>query len=304
MIRWLAALLLMLGLALPVLAQEAAAEDLPGPQSATVNDFAGLLTPGDAQALERTLTDLRNRTGVQGTVVTLTDRAGYGDATLEGFASRLFDAWGVGDAARNDGFMLLVLAGAREARIELGAGYPRDADLLAQQIMRNSMLPAFREGAMSRGIRDGTQGVIDLIALPHARGQPLAGPQRDWGGKLIGFGFFAAFAGIFGAIARQHWRRRRCPQCGKTGIETVSAPHQETQPDGTVLIAEQASTRRCPHCGWSETRMQPLSLRSFYGPAGELLRQERNPRYRGGPAGGTGGFGGGRSGGGGASGRW
>lgn len=299
MIRLLAALLIALGLALP-----ARAEDLPPPQSRTVNDFAHLLAPADAQALDRALRQLRDQTGVEGTVVTLTDRARYGGAALEPFATRLFNAWGIGDRDRNDGFLMLVLQAEREARIELGAGYPRDADLLAQQIMRNTMLPAFRQNQMSRGIREGTQAVIDLIALPHAQGRALARPQRDWGGRLVGAGVFAAFAAIFAGIARQHWRRRRCPQCGQTGIETGSAPHQQPQADGSVLIADQAVTRRCPHCGWSETRMRPLSQRSFYGPAGELLRQERNPQHRGAPRGGGGGFGGGSSGGGGASGRW
>jgi uncharacterized protein len=297
--RLSALLVLILGLlAVPTLAQ-----DLPQPQSGTVNDFATLLDRQDAQALERSLTELRRTTGVQGTVVTLTDRARYGGAALEPFATRLFNAWGVGDAQRNDGFMLLVLQADREARIELGAGYPPDADLLAQQIMRNTMLPAFRQGEYSRGIREGTQAVIDLIALPHAQGRPLAPPQSDWRDRLVGAGFFAGFAAILAGIARQHWRRRRCPQCGRTGIETSSAPHQQPQPDGSVLISDNALTRRCPHCGWSETRLRPLGQRSFYGPAGELLRQERNPQYRAGPSGG-GGFGGGSSRGGGASGRW
>lgn len=299
MIRALAALFLILGLALPT-----RAEDPPRPVSPTVNDFAGLLSAEDSRALDAALTDLRRQTGVQGTVVTLHDRAGYGGATLEAFATQLFNAWGVGEAGRNDGFMVLVLQAEREARIELGAGYPRDADLLAQQIMRNSMLPALRQGEMSRGIRDGTEGVINLIAQPHAQGQPLARPPRDWGGRLVGAGFFAAFAAIFFGIARQHWRRRRCPQCGKSGLETSRAPHQEPQPDGSVRISDQALTRRCPHCGWSETHLRPMAQRSFYGPAGELLRQERNPQYRGGPSGGSGGFGGGSSRGGGASGRW
>lgn len=296
--RLVAVLLLVLGLALPVVA-----EDLPRPINTTINDFAQLLNADDRRALETMLTDLRRQTGVQGTVVTLSDRARYGDAALEPFATRLFNAWGVGEAGRDDGFMVLVLQNDREARIELGAGYPRRADLLAQQIMRNTMLPAFRQGEMSRGIREGTQGVIDLIALPHAQGRPMAKPQRDWGGTLIGAGFFAAFAAIFAGIARQHWRRRRCPQCGKTGLETSRATHQQPQADGSVLIADQTLTRRCPHCGWSETSRRPLAQRSFYGPAGELLRQERNPHYRGGPPGG-GGFGGGSSRGGGASGRW
>ena len=83
--RLLGVLILLAGL-LP-----AAAQDLPQWESATVNDFAGLLTPEDATALDRALSDLRDDTGVEGTVVTLTDRARYGGADgLEPFATRLF----------------------------------------------------------------------------------------------------------------------------------------------------------------------------------------------------------------------
>lgn len=296
MMRLLAAVLLMLGLALPV-----GAQDLPVPVSTTVNDFAALLTPEDAAALDRALSDLARQTGVQGTVVTLDSSHG---APLERFATRLFNQWGVGDAARNDGFMLLVLAQDRAARIELGAGYPGDADILAQDIMRSTMLPAFREGAMSRGIRAGTQAVIAHIALPHAQGRGIEAPRESWFERLFPWLFGSAWTLILAGMGWQLWRRNRCPQCRKRGLETSRAPNSQPQPDGSVLIADQAVTRRCPHCGWSETRLAPLASRSFYSPAGELLRQERNRAYRGSRAGGGGGFGGGSSRGGGASGRW
>lgn len=293
--RLLAALLLIIGLAPPL-----AAQDLPAPVSTTVNDFAALLTPEDTATLERTLTDLRRQTGVQGTVVTLGSSHG---TPLESFATRLFNQWGIGDAQRNDGFMLLVLAQDRAARIELGAGYPPDADILAQDIMRSTMLPAFRDGQMSRGIREGTQAVAQLIALPHAAGRPIEAPRRNWFERLFPFLFGGAWTLILGGMGWRLWQRNRCPQCGKRGLERTSAPNSQPQPDGSVLVSDQAVTRRCPDCGWSETRLAPLATRSFYGPAGELLRQERNRAYRGSRSGSSG-FGGGSSRGGGASGRW
>lgn len=258
--RLLAAVLLVLGLALPLQAQ-----DLPAPASTTVNDFAALLTPADAAALDRALSDLDRQTGVQGTVVTLDSSHGAG---LEDFATRLFNRWGVGRADRNDGFMLLVLARDRAARIELGAGYPGDADILAQDIMRGTMLPAFRDGRMSQGIREGTLAVIAQIALPQAQGRGIEAPRRSWLARLFPFLFGGAWTLILAGMGWRLWRRNRCPQCG-----------------------------------WSETRLAPLGTRSFYGPAGALLRQERNPAFRASRPGSSG-FGGGTSRGGGASGRW
>ena len=173
------ALVLTLLLALP-----AAAQDLPDWQHTSINDFAGVLSNEDVQILDQALIALHDDTGVEGTVVTLTDRARYGGADgLEPFATRLFNHWGVGDAERNDGFMVLVLTGDREVRVELGAGYPRSADRIAARIIDDTILPDFRAGNLSRGIREGTLDVIQQIARPHAAGETLAGrPGRmtDW----------------------------------------------------------------------------------------------------------------------------
>ena len=202
--RLLAGLILLFGL-LPAMAQ-----DLPQWQSTTVNDFAGLLTPEDAAAIDRMLADLRDQTGVEGTVVTLPDRARYGGKDgLEPFATRLFNHWGVGDAQRNNGFMLLVLQNDREARIELGRGYANDADILAQDIMRGTLLPAFRDGRMSQGIRDGTRDIIDLIVLPTTRGETLQHPRKSAAPGMIGLGILGAFIALMG---RRIWRRNRCPR--------------------------------------------------------------------------------------------
>src|SRR5690606_12426350 len=160
----------------------AGAQTLPDWQDPQINDFAGLLTPEDARALDEALTALRDQTGVEGTVVTLPDRARYGGTDgLEARTTRLFNHWCVGDATRyggaqrlqalptrlwhhggrgaatrSDGCMVLVLSEHREARLELGRGYEIGADILAQEIMRHTLRPGFRDGQMSRGIREGT----------------------------------------------------------------------------------------------------------------------------------------------------
>ena len=296
--RLLALLLLLCGLA-PAMAQS-----LPDWQSGTVNDFAGLLTPQDAQALDAALTSLRSRTGVEGTVVTLSDRARYGGSDgLKPFATRLFNHWGVGDARRDDGFMLLVLQADREARIELGAGYPGDADILAQDIMRGTLLPAFREGRMSQGIREGTQAVIDHIALPMAEGRKIEAPSRSWLTRLFPFLFGGVWTLILGGMGWRLWQRNRCPECRKRGLTTSTAPLETPLPEGGHMVSQDTVTRHCPACGWSgtQTRLRPMTV--WYGPTGTVLRSERTRGYRTGSRGGSG-FGGGSSRGGGASGRW
>ena len=278
-----------------------ATTDLPDWQHTSINDFAGLLTPADTRALDEALIALHDQTGVEGTVVTLSDRARHGGADgLEPFATRLFNHWGVGDATRNDGFMVLVLPDDREARIELGRGYPREADILAQDITSRAMLPAFRKGDYSRGLRDGTLAVIDRIARPHSAGQAIDAPESQ-GGPIDGLVVFAATAaGAFGLAAWNRRRRNRCPNCGHRGLESSGTPLHERRPDGGWRTAVQTRTRRCPACGWEHSAVEPLPFITEY----DHLGQRESVQRVSGTDGGSSGFGGGSSSGGGASGRW
>ena len=122
------ALALILGL-LPGLAQ---AEPYPAYLSTDVNDFAGLLSPEAAARLQSDLQGLHDDTGIEMAVVTLPSRQGFeASANIEEFALRLFNGWGIGDASRNDGILVLVLKDDREMRIQLGSAYHQGYDVLA-----------------------------------------------------------------------------------------------------------------------------------------------------------------------------
>lgn len=291
-------LTLILALALPAWA---AAQDgaLPQWQHTSVNDFADLLGDDDTRRLDQALIDLHDATGVQGTVVTIADRARYGGTDgLESFVTRLFNAWGVGDRSRNDGFMVLLSQRDHEARIELGRGYPREADLLAQDIMDRVMVPSFREGDYGRGLREGTLAVIDRIARPHAAGQAVERPRgrSDWSG----FGLFLALsAGMFALHRRNRRRQNRCPSCGHEGLERTTVPLRENLPGGGWRTASGTVTRRCPACGWQAQGTTALPVITYYNPMGQVERTRSARTVRG-----SSGFGGGSSRGGGASGHW
>lgn len=283
-------------------------EILPLPQwtSTTVNDFAGLLTPDDARALDVELTRLQQETGIEGTVVTLHDRASYGGTDgLEPFATRLFNHWGVGDPARNNGFMVLVLRDDGEARIELGSGYPGDADIPAQDIMRNVILPDMRQGTPSAAIRNGTEAIITIIAEPHASGQKIARSASGRDGRDLLGGAIATLLLILGgtSILRGIWRRKRCPECGRWGLREERESLRQDLPEGGWQTSENTHIRRCPACGWQTARTVAAPFVTQFGPDGRMVSRSRNPSA---PQGlrGRSGFGGGSSRGGGASGRW
>lgn len=264
----------------------ASAEPYPAYQSLGVNDFAHVLTADEAKALDAKLTDLRDKTGIEFTVLTLPSRADYDPSpTLESFATRLFNGWGIGNAERNDGILLLVLVQDREVRIELGSGYSPEYDIPAQDIIRTAILPAFRSGDLPGGISAGTDEIIARIADRWAQGLP---PQptdqgKGWLDRIANFAVFIVFGLVTALIVfgrRLRGRFKRCPNCGHRGLDMtreITTQATRSQPGQGVWISH------CPTCGWDH-------------------REGFTTRAGSGSSGGS--FGGGSSSGGGASGRW
>lgn len=256
------------------------AQTFPAYQSLTVNDYADVLTDTDEATLSRQLLGLKRDTGVEMTVLTLDSQSDYApNMTFEAFATGLFNKWGIGDAQRNDGVLILVISGDRVIRIELGAAFQRDWDTVAQDVMNDHFLPSLREDKFAQGIKDGTTATIDKIVMPFLDGdEPAKNKQGPWI-----FGLFAAVIALSkgrGFLGDQFARFRTCPQCGQRGLR---------QSRRTVIPASTASSGsgvrqvHCMHCDFKEEH-------AYIVP--HISKSSR------------GGFGGGRSGGGGASGRF
>jgi len=95
--------------------------------------------------------------------------------SVEEYANRLFVQWGVGQADKDNGVLILVAPGEREMRIEVGYGLEEILpDGLAGQIIRETFTPAFRDNAYGRGIMEGTSRVAAIVR----RNQPLTVDQR------------------------------------------------------------------------------------------------------------------------------
>jgi uncharacterized protein len=257
------------------------AQPYPSPVSPYVTDLAGLLSAEDMKEVRGMLSSLKADTGIQMTVFTVESQAPYApNETLEEFATNLFNDWGVGDAARNDGILIIVLPDDRAMRIELGSGYDKRWDDVAGRVIDRTFLPSFRSDKYARGIKDGVADTIATLARPFAKGQPAPKEKNDtW---LFVVGIFAALAftfrrwiGDFGA------KLRRCPACAQRGGLHVT--RDITRKASKTAQGSGRKTMHCGHCDHSETSTYTISRRS-------------NSR--------SGGFGGGSSSGGGASGRW
>ncbi len=144
----------------------------PGQSVGYVSDFAHVLRPATIQALDVQLKSLQDATGDQIAVVTV---ASLGGDTIENYAVKLFQEWGIGNAAHNNGLLILVSSGDHEARIEVGYGLEGTVtDLQSGNIIRKVMIPAFQVGDYDAGVEGGVKAVSDIII-----GSPDAAQYAD-----------------------------------------------------------------------------------------------------------------------------
>lgn len=240
------------------------AQEYPAYNDLYVNDFAALLDLGHESILRRNLKALREDQGIEFTVVTLRSMSDYGhDGNIEPFATGLFNAWGVGDATRNDGVMMLVAVDDRVMRIEVGSGYGDSKDLVVQRIIDRIIVPEFSEGDFAYGIMEGVEAVIaDLKGEEIGRdsGEVIYPPGYEPPGFFERYAawFYAAttpLAGV-GAWLFMKWRRRRPRVCPVEGTTMQLVPEDlddallsEGQSKEEALKSVDYDVWECPDCG-------------------------------------------------------
>ncbi len=147
----------------------------PDRSNRAVNDFAGLLRSETVARLEGFSRALREKTGDAVVVATVDS---IEPETVEGYAVRLFQKWGIGEKGKDNGVLILVARQERRTRIEVGYGLEGTIpDAVASGIIRNLMLPAFRDGNYDRGVDLAVQAVIGKIAAE--RGQEIEGLDQQ-----------------------------------------------------------------------------------------------------------------------------
>ena len=126
-----------------------------------VVDEADLLRPEQEHQLAAASEALEREVGPQFVVVTVPTLQGY--PILE-YGVDLGRSWGIGNAERNDGIILLVAPSERQARIEVGYGLEkRVTDPYANRVMQQEIIPRFRGGDMSGGIMAGSRALIERL---------------------------------------------------------------------------------------------------------------------------------------------
>src|ERR1700722_15484318 len=92
--------------------------DKPNPPR-LVNDYAHMLSADQAGQLESKLEEFARSTSTQITIVTIKD---LGDHDVEEYSVEVFNRWGLGQAGKNNGVLLLVSLDDRKGWITVGKG--------------------------------------------------------------------------------------------------------------------------------------------------------------------------------------
>ncbi len=174
--------------ALFVLALHVAAEPTFPELTGRIVDNASLLTAEDRVAIHDELEALEAKSTDQLVVVTLPSLQGY---EIEDYGYQLGRKWGIGQKGKDNGVLLIVAPNERKVRIEVGRRLePTLTDLLSKLIIENAILPAFRRGDFSGGIRAGVRDIKDVLlgdaeAVKERAKHPPESLEVDWVALLL-----------------------------------------------------------------------------------------------------------------------
>jgi uncharacterized protein len=129
-----------------------------------VNDFAGMLSPQEADQMESKLVEFDKRTSTQIVVVTLKT---LNDEDKAMVATEIGQKWGVGQKGFDNGVVLLVKEKTAESKGEvfIAIGYGLEGvipDATAKLIVENEVIPGFRQGNYNAGIDSALNTIMKL----------------------------------------------------------------------------------------------------------------------------------------------
>ncbi len=188
--RFFAGLLLLIALSWAA-SSTLMAEPLPVPEvTEHVYDSVNMLEADTRAQLNQTLKKLEEEKGAQVVVIIIPTT---GAESIEEYGIRVAETLAVGRKDVDDGVVLIVARDDRKVRIEVGYGLEGAIpDAVANRIIQDRIVPAFRAGNFAAGIEDAVTTLDKII-----RGEELPEPVQKSEDELILFSVFSLIGGIF-----------------------------------------------------------------------------------------------------------
>ena len=172
-----------LGAAVVSAALTAGAQSPPPAPRLYFNDYAGMVSAGDAARLNEKLAQFDQQSSNQVLVAIYPELP---SPTLEDFTVRAAQAWKAGRGKLDNGVVLFVFVKDRKVRLEVGYGLEGALpDATAKRIIEDQITPAFRAGQPARGLEAGIDAIIAVTRGEYKAEARPARRGRSGGATLL-----------------------------------------------------------------------------------------------------------------------
>lgn len=213
--RYILFMLMIVSVLMSVTAREYGVKDVPNVHVANRTRFLsnpdGLISPAAQAMADSIMADVWRRTSAEVTAVAVES---IGNADANQFATELFEEWKIGKKDRDNGVLVLIVNDTHDIVIRTGYGVEGALpDITGGRIIRDYMIPAFRQQGLDAGLLSGLQMVHDVLTDPEVADELKSSIANDAGARqgdaeslgdmmkgLVMWGVFLAIAMIIVTI--------------------------------------------------------------------------------------------------------
>ena len=156
-----------------------------------INDEAHIFSQNERDELLNLVQNFEQNSTTQIAIVTLNSLE---NKSIEELSLEIARGYKLGQKEDNNGVLLVVAPNEKKVRIEVGYGLEGVlTDAVASEIINSVMIPEFKNGKMSEGVKDGVLSIIKV-----ASGEEFSSKTSL---SDLPFGVFAFFAGMLSCFA-------------------------------------------------------------------------------------------------------
>ena len=156
-----------------------------------INDEAHIFSQNERDELLNLVQNFEQNSTTQIAIVTLNSLE---NKSIEELSLEIARGYKLGQKEDNNGVLLVVAPNEKKVRIEVGYGLEGVlTDAVASEIINSVMIPEFKNGKMSEGVKEGVLAIIKV-----ASGEEFSSKS---GLSDLPFGVFAFFAGMLSCFA-------------------------------------------------------------------------------------------------------
>ena len=156
-----------------------------------INDEAHIFSQNERDELSNLVQNFEHNSTTQIAIVTLNSLE---NKSIEELSLEIARGYKLGQKEDNNGVLLVVAPNEKKVRIEVGYGLEGVlTDAISSQIINSVMIPQFKNGKMSEGVKDGVLAIIKV-----ASGEEFSNKTSL---SDLPFGVFAFFAGMLSCFA-------------------------------------------------------------------------------------------------------